>query len=140
MLKVKRLNEEAQLPKRMTAFSAGLDLRLVEDVEIPARELASGNTGIAVAIPVGYVGLIRPRSGLMFKQKVVCMCGTIDADYRGEIKLLFLNLNDEKVVLRKGMRAAQLVIVPCSLLQPIEAEELPETERNDKGFGSTGYK
>jgi len=97
-------------------------------------------TGIAVAIPEGYEGQVRPRSGLAVKDgiAIVNSPGTIDSDYRGEIKIILINLGDEPFVVRHGARVAQLVITPVVRAQLEEVAELPETSRNEGGFGHTG--
>ena len=97
-------------------------------------------TGISVAIPLGYEGQVRPRSGLAIKQglSLVNTPGTIDADYRGEIKVILINLGQDPITIEPGQRMAQLVICPVVVPQLVEVAELPETERGNGGFGSTG--
>ena len=98
-------------------------------------------TGFICAIPDGFEGQIRPRSGLAFKHGITCLNtpGTIDCDYRGELKVLLINHGDADFEISHGMRIAQLIIAPVTQLQPVESQELPEpTQRGDGGFGSTG--
>ena len=130
------------LPAYQTVHSSGLDLVAAIQVSIVLSPLERQliPTGIAVAIPVGYEGQVRPRSGLAIKQglSMVNTPGTIDADYRGEIKVILINLGQEPVSIDPGQRIAQLVI--CPVLQPkvVEVAELPQTQRGSGGFGSTG--
>lgn len=140
ILKVQKLDSNAKLPTRGTEYSAGLDLYSVEDVEIKGNSNSLIHTGIAVEIPIGYVGLIFARSGLATKRHLRpsnCV-GVIDSDYRGEI-LLSLHLDsDQNESINAGDRIAQLVIVPYLSMKPIEVETLSDTVRGYNGFGSTG--
>ncbi len=141
---VRRLRPGAALPRRMTPFSAGLDLTACTGegtmlVIAPGeRELVP--TGLSLAIPIGYEGQVRPRSGLALRHGITVANspGTIDADYRGELKVLLINLGAEPFEVRHGERIAQLVLAPVALLEALEVEELPAAERGDGGFGSTG--
>jgi len=137
-LKVKKLLKEAKLPVRKREGDAGLDLYSVEDVNLNPGEWKAIPTGIAVEIPKGYVGLIKDRSGLALKYALHCLAGVIDENYRGEIKVVVINLGREKVFIQKGTRIAQLLLVPYLKVEPIEVEELSDTERGEKGFGSSG--
>ena len=129
------------LPRYMSAGAAGLDL--LADVEggivIGAGERRLVPTGIAVAIPDGYEGQVRPRSGLAARAGVTVLNapGTIDADYRGEIQVLLVNLGEEPVTLERGERIAQLVIAPVTRAALAEVAALPATPRGAGGFGST---
>lgn len=141
---VRRLVPEATLPRRMTMHAAGLDLAAC----LPNRGLlviAPGDralvpTGLAMAIPVGYEGQVRPRSGLALRHGILVANtpGTIDADYRGEVQVLLLNLGAEPFEVRHGERIAQLVLAPVALLEALEVEALPAAVRGEGGFGSTG--
>jgi dUTP pyrophosphatase len=109
------------------------------------QELALGaraaiGTGLAMALPKGYEAQVRPRSGLAFKRGVTVANapGTIDADYRGEVKVILINLGQEPFVVRAGDRIAQMVIAPVSRCEPLEVDELDDTDRGAGGFGSTG--
>ena len=137
-LKVKKLLKEAKLPVRKREGDAGLDLYSVEDVNLNPGEWKAIPTGIAVEIPKGYVGLIKDRSGLALKYALHCLAGVIDENYRGEIKVIVINLGREKVFIQKGTRIAQLLLVPYLKVEPVEVEELSDTERGKKGFGSSG--
>ena len=135
------LSEGARLPRYATSGSAGLDLSSIEDVELAPMERRCVNTGVRVAIPHGYEGQVRPRSGLALKLglSMVNCVGTIDSDYRGEIGVILINLGGDKVVLPKGERIAQIVICPVVQAEIVEVEEfLRETSRGEGGFGSTG--
>ncbi|MFH7903023.1 MAG: dUTP diphosphatase [Candidatus Aenigmatarchaeota archaeon] len=138
-LKVKRLNENAKLPERKREGDAGLDLYSIEDIEINPNEIKSVSTGIAIEIPKGYVGIIKDRSGLAIKGLHV-LAGVIDENYRGEIKIVLINLGKEKIFLEKYSRVAQLLILPYLKCNVKEVEELSETERGNSGFGSSGIK
>jgi dUTP pyrophosphatase len=105
-------------------------------------ERALVSTGIAIELPEGYEAQIRPRSGLALKKGVTVLNspGTIDHDYRGEIKVILINLSDKEVVIEKGERIAQMVIAPVLKVEVVEVKELSNTQRQDGGFGSTGMK
>jgi dUTP pyrophosphatase len=145
-LKVVLLRPElAVLPTYATDGAAGLDLHaaLEHELELAPGERSAVPTGLAIALPDGYEGQVRPRSGLASKHgvTVVNAPGTIDADYRGEVRVLLVNLSRETYILRPRDRIAQLVVAPVTrvLVQQVEdAEELGETERGHGGFGSTG--
>ena len=130
------------LPSYATPLSSGMDLRAaVEDkVIIKPLERCVIPTGIAVEIPPGYEGQVRPRSGLALKKGITVLNapGTIDADYRGEVKVILINLGQEEVVINRGDRIAQLVIAPVVRAKVEEVEDLSTTERGEGGFGSTG--
>ena len=132
------------LPAYETAQAAGMDLRaaLPEDAPLVLRPGArhSVPTGLAFALPTGFEGQVRPRSGLAAKSGITCLNtpGTIDADYRGEVKVILINLGEEDVTIRRGERIAQLVIAPVVQAVWAEVESLDETTRGSGGFGSTG--
>lgn len=128
------------LPAYATSASAGFDLRAVEKCVLQPREIALVPTGIRIALPVGYEAQIRPRSGLALKHGITLpnSPGTIDADYRGEIKVIMQNLGSEPFMIEPGDRIAQVVVAPVSQVGWIEADVLEETERGSGGFGSTG--
>lgn len=138
-LNVKQLRPDAILPSRANPTDAGLDLYAVEDAVIEAMGREVVGTGIAVEIPVGYVGLIWPRSGLAVKKGVNTLAGVIDSDYRGEVVVALHNTDlAEDVVIRQGDRIAQILIQPVALLTPAFVEELSSTDRGENGFGSSG--
>ena len=139
-LAVQRLHEEAIVPVRAYAGDAGLDLAACERVELGPGERAVVGTGLAVAIPDGYAGFVQPRSGLASRHgiSVVNAPGLIDSGYRGEIRVVLLNTDRrEAFVVEPGMRIAQLVVLPVPQLELVETEELPESERGVRGFGSS---
>jgi dUTP pyrophosphatase len=128
------------LPARAYAGDAGFDLSACERVELGPGERALVPTGLAVAIPEGYAGFVQPRSGLAAKHgiSIVNTPGLVDSGYRGELKVALLNTDrNEAFVVLPGMRIAQLVIVPVPEVDLVEVEELPESERGVRGFGST---
>jgi dUTP diphosphatase len=139
-LPIRRLHEEATLPERAYPGDAGLDLAACERVELGPGERATVPTGLAVAIPEGYAGFVQPRSGLAARQgiSVVNSPGLIDSGYRGEIRVVLLNTDAEHTfVAEPGDRIAQLVVLPIPELELVEVDELPETERGVRGFGSS---
>lgn len=132
------------LPKQQTAGAAGLDLMAAiaegEVLEIAPGDYAKVPTGLAMALPEGYEGQVRPRSGLAAKHGVTVLNspGTVDADYRGEIMVLLINHGKEPFALRRGERIAQMVVAPVSAVTLVEVETLDETARGEGGHGSTG--
>ena len=141
---IKRLSKEVSLPRYETSGSSGMDLAAYINNSI---NLESGKsqiipTGISVAIPEGFEIQIRPRSGLAAKNKISVLNtpGTIDADYRGEIKVILINLSNKTFVIEKGFRIAQMVVCPIIQAKLEEVDELNETIRGEDGFGSTGTK
>jgi len=139
-LPVKRLHDGATVPTRAYEGDAGLDLAACERVELGPGERASVGTGLTVAIPDGHAGFVQPRSGLAARHGITILNtpGLIDAGYRGELKVVLLNTDrDERFVVEPGMRIAQLVVVPVALPEPTEVSELPDSERGEKGFGSS---
>ncbi len=131
-----------KLPEYATEHSAGMDLRahVAEPVTLAPGERTLIPTGIRLAIPPGYEGQVRPRSGLAIRHGLSLLNspGTIDADYRGEIKVIIANLGTEPVTINPGDRIAQLVIAPIARAELVQVERLPETERGEAGFGHTG--
>ena len=135
------LHDLAQAPRYAHPGDAGADLVCVEDVKLAPGERALVATGLAIALPDGYVGLVHPRSGLAIKQGIgiVNTPGTIDSGYRGELKICLINLDaNESVQLPAGSRIAQLVIQEVINATFTQVETLNETARSDGGFGSTG--
>lgn len=138
-LPVKRLTDTARLPTRAHPGDAGLDLYADESVIVCASFRLLVSTGISVAIPSGYVGLIWPRSGLAAKHGISVDAGVIDAGYRGPVKVLVTNASkDNHYEIHRGDKIAQLLIQPVSLMTPVEADELDASERDTGGFGSSG--
>ena len=142
VLRARTHPEPLPLPRYETALAAGLDLRADIDGELTLRPLerVAVPTGIALALPPGYEAQVRPRSGLALQHGVTLLNapGTVDADYRGEVKVLLVNLSQESFTLRRGERIAQLVVAPVSRASLVELEVLDSTERGEGGFGSTG--
>jgi len=128
------------LPSYATAGAAGMDVAAAEDVDIAPGARHAVATGFAMAIPAGYEVQVRPRSGLALKHGVTCLNtpGTIDSDYRGEVKVILANLGSETFAVRRGERIAQLVPAPVLHATLEEAETLDDTVRGADGFGSTG--
>ena len=141
---IKRLSKEVSLPKYKTSGSSGMDLaaNINANININPGKIAIIPTGLALSIPKGFEVQIRPRSGLATKQKISVLNtpGTIDADYRGEIKVILINLSQESFKVEKGLRIAQMVVCPIVQAQLKEVDDLSETERGKGGFGSTGTK
>lgn len=140
-VEVQRLDKDIPLPKRAHRGDAGADLCATADVTIAPGERVLVGTGIAIALPLGTVGLVHPRSGRAAKEglTIVNTPGTIDADYRGEIKVCLVNLDPHTPIeVKRGERIAQLVIQRVELVDFEEVEELDETVRGARGYGSTG--
>lgn len=142
-MKVKIVNQSAYpAPSYATELSAGMDLKanITEPVTIESLERAIVPTGLFIELPEGYEAQVRPRSGLAakFGVTVANAPGTIDADYRGEVKVILVNLSKEKFVVNPGERIAQMVIAKYEKIQWQEVDQLGETERGAGGFGSTG--
>ena len=139
-LPIQRLRDDAVVPTRAYAGDAGLDLASCERVELAPGERALVGTGLAVAIPEGYAGFVQPRSGLAAKHgiTIVNTPGLVDSGYRGELRIILLNTDaHEGFVVEPGMRIAQLVVLEVPGVDPVEVEELPESERGVRGFGSS---
>jgi len=145
-LKLIRLphSEGLDLPAYETKDAAGVDLRAAvpeaEPIKLEPGKRALIPTGLVMEIPSGFEGQIRPRSGLAFKNGITCLNtpGTIDADYRGEVMVLLINLGEEAFIVERGMRIAQMVIAPVNQVEIVETSLANETERGSGGFGSTG--
>jgi dUTP pyrophosphatase len=134
--------KDLPLPAYATTGAAGLDLRAAEAFTLKPGERALVPTGIAIALPQGFEAQVRPRSGLAVKHGVTVLNapGTIDADYRGEIKVPIINHGAEDFVIVRGDRIAQMVIAPVTIATLMEIDRLEETERGSGGFGSSGQK
>ncbi|HEY3491107.1 MAG TPA: dUTP diphosphatase [Candidatus Deferrimicrobiaceae bacterium] len=142
VLRCVRPGSESLLPARQTEGAAGFDLRadVESELVIPPMGRHAVPTGIAVAIPHGAEGQVRPRSGLALDHGITCLNspGTIDSDYRGEVKVILANLGDRPFVVRRGDRIAQIVFAPVAEASFRVVDALDETGRGDGGFGSTG--
>ena len=132
--------EDMELPHYASEAAAGLDIRSAEDLVLDPGKRHAFATGLAIEIPHGYEVQVRPRSGLAIKHGITCLNtpGTIDSDYRGEVKVILINLGEEAFHVRRGERIAQLVPAPVLRAHFSEALELEETARGTGGFGSTG--
>tara|TARA_B100000963_G_scaffold269180_1_gene237326 strand:+ start:17 stop:457 length:441 start_codon:yes stop_codon:yes gene_type:complete len=141
---IKRLSRKVLLPKYETDGSSGLDLaaHIDKNIEIKPGKTEIIPTGLAVAIPKNFEIQIRPRSGLAAKNQISVLNtpGTIDADYRGELKVILINLSNKSFVVEKGLRIAQMVLCPVVKAKFREVESLEDTKRGSGGFGSTGVK
>ncbi len=141
-LPVKRLHDGATLPTRAYEGDAGLDLAASERVELGPGERALVGTGLTVAIPHGHAGFVQPRSGLAARHGITVLNtpGLVDAGYRGELKVVLLNSDrSQPFVVEPGMRIAQLVVLPVATPNLVEVDELPASERGEKGFGSSAH-
>jgi dUTP pyrophosphatase len=132
------------LPNYVTIASAGMDLRanLTASINLKPLERAIVKTGLFIELPIGYEAQVRPRSGLAAKKGITVLNspGTVDADYRGEIGVILVNLSNEDFLIENGERIAQLIIAKHERAEWIEVQELTETSRGEGGFGSTGVK
>ena len=145
-LRVQRLDHgrDLPLPRYETAGAAGLDLVAANPADAPVviepLRRALVPTGLAIELEPGYEAQVRPRSGLAFRHGLTVLNapGTIDADYRGEVQVLLVNLGQEPFAVTRGMRIAQLVVAPVTSVEPVEVEEIDGTARSAGGFGSTG--
>ncbi|VAV96160.1 Deoxyuridine 5'-triphosphate nucleotidohydrolase [hydrothermal vent metagenome] len=142
VIAVKRLPDagDLPLPEYETVGSAGMDVRAAEVTKIGPGERGLVGTGFAFAIPVGYEVQVRPRSGLALKKGITVLNtpGTIDSDYRGEIKVILANLGKEDFIVERGDRIAQIIVAPVQRATMIEVSQLDDTSRGSGGFGSTG--
>ena len=136
---VRRLREDAVLPRQAYEGDAGFDLSACEEARLEPGERAIVRTGIAVEIPDGYAGFVQPRSGLAARHGIgiVNSPGLIDSGYRGEIRIILLNTGREAFAVEPGMRVAQLVVAPVATVRLVEVDELTSSERGVRGFGSS---
>ncbi len=136
-MKVKRIHKDAKIPRYGHVGDAGLDLFSVMECVLKGGEARAISTGIQVAIPDGYVGLIWDKSGISLKN-VHRLAGVVDSGYRGEIKIVLTNLSTEAFSIEKGMKIAQMLVQPIIKVKVVDSEVLDETTRGENGFGSTG--
>lgn len=138
-VKISQLHEHAICPAYQTKGAAGMDIHSISDLTIAPGKTALVQTGIALGIPEGYEAQVRPRSGLAFKYGVTVLNspGTIDSDYRGEVKVILINHGDQEFIIHRGDRIAQLVFCPVNRATFIDSK-LEDTDRGTGGFGSTG--
>ncbi|CCE32366.1 probable dUTP pyrophosphatase [Claviceps purpurea 20.1] len=137
-LQVKKLSDKARLPTRGSAFAAGYDLYAAKQTVVPGRGKVLVDTDISIAVPAGTYGRIAPRSGLASKHFIDTGAGVIDADYRGQVKVLLFNHAEEDFQIQEGDRVAQLIIERIYTPEVVEVAELEESVRGAGGFGSTG--
>ena len=140
---IKRLDPTVELPSYAYSGDAGLDLRANEDIVLKPFERTLISTGLAIALPDGYAGFVQPRSGMAIKQgfTILNTPGLIDAHYRGELKVIAINLDaNQPISIKRGDRIAQLVIQQVPVVNLVEVDELDETDRGTGGFGSSGTK
>jgi dUTP pyrophosphatase len=138
MIKIKKLSEDATIPKYAQPGDAGMDFYSNEEITILPNERKLISTGIAMAIPHGYVGLIWDKSGIATKHGIKTMAGVVDSGYRGEIRILVHNLSNQDYTIEKSTKVAQMLIQPVEQKEISEVTELNQTERGSGGFGSTG--
>ena len=136
-LKVKKTRRDAKLPQYGHTGDAGLDLFSSIDFVLEKGQVEAIPSGIKVAIPEGFVGLIWDKSGVSLKG-VHRLAGVVDSGYRGEVKVVLINLSDKPYIIEKGMKIAQMLVQPVAIVQVVEAEDLDDTSRGEGGFGSTG--
>jgi len=139
-MKVVRLSKEAETPEYAMESDVGFDLRAAEDVCIEPYEQKKVKTGLMIEIPEGHVGLIRDRAGIISKLGVHTAAGTFDPAYRGEVSIVLVNFGEESVRIEKGMRIAQMIVLPVVKVKIKDVKSLGKTKRADKSFGSTGLK
>jgi dUTP pyrophosphatase len=135
-----KLSKNAEAPEYAFATDAGFDLKAIENVSFFPFEQKTVRTGIALEIPEGYVGIVRDRAGIVQKMDVHTVAGTFDSGFRGEVSIILVNLNDKTIEIEKGMRIAQIILVPIAKAKISEVKKLSQTERGDRSFGSTGMK
>jgi len=139
-LRFKRIHPDATLPSYAHASDAGMDVRSVEDVTVPAKGRVLVHTGLVMMLPPMFEAQVRPRSGLALKHGITVLNtpGTIDAGYRGEVGVILANFGDSDFEVKKGDKIAQIVVAPVLQAGIEEADEIDETDRGSGGFGSTG--
>ncbi|MFH0831408.1 MAG: dUTP diphosphatase [archaeon] len=140
ILKVMKLSKDAELPEYATETDVGFDLRASESMDIEAGEQKTIKTGIAIEIPEGHVGLVRDRAGITTRMSLHTAAGTFDPAYRGEVSIVMMNYGDETACIEKGMRIAQMLVLPVAKVKIQESKKLTKTARGSRGFGSTGNK
>ncbi len=138
VLRFKKLDPRAVLPKRGSALAAGLDVCSIEEIELAPKQRVMAKTGLAVAIPPGFYGRVAPRSGLASKNGLDVLAGVIDSDYRGEVCCLLYNTGEDIITLAAGSKICQLIIEQIITPEAAWATDLDETARGAGGFGSTG--
>lgn len=135
-----KLSKNADSPEYVLGSDAGFDLKAIENVSIFPFDQKNVSTGIAIEVPEGYVGIVRDRAGIVQKMNVHTVAGTFDSGFRGEVSIMLVNMNDKTVEIEKGMRIAQIILVPIVKAKIVEVKKLSQTERGERSFGSTGMK
>ncbi len=140
VIKIKKIARGAEIPFYAYKSDVGFDLRANETIELFPGEQKKVRTGLILEIPQGYVGFIRDRAGIVTKMGIHTSAGTFDPEFRGEVSILLVNLSEETASIEKGMKIAQMIIIPVIKPKIIEVKKLSETERGEKSFGSTDLK
>ncbi|MCX6749989.1 MAG: dUTP diphosphatase [Candidatus Pacearchaeota archaeon] len=135
-----KLSKDVESPDYALETDAGFDLKAFENVSIYPFEQKKVRTGIVIEIPKGYVGIVRDRAGIVQKMNVHTVAGTFDSGFRGEVSIILVNMNDKTVEIEKGMRIAQIILIPIVKAKIVEVNKLSQTERGERSFGSTGMK
>jgi len=139
IVNVKKIYPDAIVPQHMREGDAAIDLCSYHDVAIKPWQRLTVGTGVAFALPEGYWGNVRSRSGLSSKHGIEAISGVLDSNYRGELHIILINLSDEEYQIKKGDRIAQMIVMPHAQVETNEVAELSDTNRGDSGFNSTGY-
>jgi dUTP pyrophosphatase len=140
ILKVMKLSKEAELPEYAMNCDTGFDFRASESVILSPFEQKEVKTGIIVEIPKGCIGIVRDRAGIVTEMAVHVVAGTFSSSFRGEVTIMMINFGEDQVKVEKGMRIAQMIIVPVKKVEIKEVKSLSQTERSGKAFGHTGIK
>lgn len=135
-----KLSKNADSPEYALNSDAGFDLKAIENVSIFPFDQKKVSTGIAIEVPEGYVGIVRDRAGIVQKMNVHTVAGTFDSGFRGEVSIMLVNMNDKTIEIEKGMRIAQIILIPIVRAKIVEVKKLSQTERGERSFGSTGMK
>jgi dUTP pyrophosphatase len=135
-----KLSKNAESPEYAFETDAGFDLKAIENVSLFPLEQKEIRTGIAIEVPKEHVGIVRDRAGIVQKMNVHTVAGTFDSGFRGEVSIMLVNMNDKTIEIEKGMRIAQIILIPVVKAKIVEVKKLSDTERGKKGFGSTGMK
>ena len=135
-----KISKNAETPEYILKSDVGFDVKAIENVSLFPLEQKAVRTGIAIEIPEGCVGLVRDRAGIVQKMNVHTVAGTFDSGFRGEVSIMLVNMNDTTIEIEKGMRMAQIILIPIVKAKIKEVKKLSDTERGEKGFGSTGMK
>jgi dUTP pyrophosphatase len=139
-VKIKKIDSKAEIPSYLYDTDVGFDIKANEEVDLLPGEQKNVSTGLIFEIPKGYVGLIRDRAGIVTKMGIQTCAGTFDPGFRGEVSIVLINNAEETVCIEKGMRIAQMLIIPVVKPKIVLVKTLNDTKRGKKGFGSTGFK